>query len=301
MKQSHASGILAAPILLASCGVGQAATDKVLIVGIDGCRPDAVLVAETPHMDRLWKNGAFSFHARTDQITVSGPCWTSMLTGVWHKKHGVLNNDYENMPLTRYPHFFRRVKEHDPKLRTASIVQWGPTNKILLPGDVDVMASAENDSDVTKLVVKLLADGDPDAVFVQFDDVDHAGHAHGYGPHIADYVAAVEAEDRLIGDMLHALESRKTFAEENWLVMITADHGGMGKGHGGDSPQELTVFVIAHGPSVVQGELHKKAAVVDVAVTAMAHLGVAVQGEWRLDGEARGLQVAPQESPADKE
>lgn len=270
MKQSYASRILAVPVLIASCGTGQAATNKVLIVGIDGCRPDAVLAAETPNMDRLWK-------------------------------HGVLNNDYENMPLAKHPHFFRHLKEHDPKLQTASIVQWAPTNKILLPRDVDVMASAKNDSDVTKSVVELLTDGDPDAVFVQFDDVDHAGHADGYGPHIASYVAAVDKADKLIGDMLHALASRKTFAEENWLVMVTADHGGLGKGHGGDSPQERTVFVIAHGPAVVQGELPKNTAVVDVAVTAMAHLGVPIDIKWDLDGQARGLQIAAQESPAGKE
>ena len=288
------------PILVASCGVGQAATNKVLVVGVDGCRPDAVLVAETPHMDRLWRNGAFSFHARTDQITVSGPCWTSMLTGVWHQKHGVLDNDYKNMPLTKYPHFFRRVKEHDPQLQTASIVQWGPTNKILLPDDVDVMASAKNDGEVTKAVVELLSEGNPDAVFVQFDDVDHAGHAERYGPHIAGYVTAVAKADALIGDMLGALESRKSFAEENWLVIITSDHGGMGKGHGGDSPQERTVFLIVHGPTVVKEEMPKSAAVVDVAVTALAHLGVAVKDEWDLDGEVRGLQIGPQESAGAK-
>ena len=77
------------------------AAKKVLIVGIDGCRPDALRAARTPAMDALWQEGAYSFSAQTDERTVSGPCWTSILTGVWPEKHGVLSNDYRQpIPLT---------------------------------------------------------------------------------------------------------------------------------------------------------------------------------------------------------
>ncbi|MFD1614204.1 alkaline phosphatase family protein [Gelatiniphilus marinus] len=63
------------------------AQNKVLILGIDGCRPDALLAAKTPHLDNLWKNGAYSFKAKTDDLSWSGVCWTGMLTGVWKDKH----------------------------------------------------------------------------------------------------------------------------------------------------------------------------------------------------------------------
>jgi predicted AlkP superfamily pyrophosphatase or phosphodiesterase len=55
---------------------------KVLVIGIDGCRPDALLNAKTPNIDQLWQNGAYSFKAKTDELSSSGICWTSMLTGV---------------------------------------------------------------------------------------------------------------------------------------------------------------------------------------------------------------------------
>ena len=64
-------------------------TKKVLILGIDGLRPDALIAANTPNVDRLLENGCFSAEAQTGQYTVSGPGWSSLLTGVWWSKHGV--------------------------------------------------------------------------------------------------------------------------------------------------------------------------------------------------------------------
>ena len=91
---------------------------KVLIVGIDGARPDAILEAETPVIDSLMLNGAYSFSAKTDTISSSGICWTGMLTGVWNNKHKVVSNAYKNPNTEAYPHFFQRLKEYNQKLKT---------------------------------------------------------------------------------------------------------------------------------------------------------------------------------------
>ena len=105
--------------------------NRVLIIGIDGCRPDALLAANTPHMDKLWKNGAYSFRARTDEISSSGPAWTAMLSGVWHQKHHVRNNDYEDPNLEHYPHFFHRIRQEKAEMKTYSVANWGPIHTIL--------------------------------------------------------------------------------------------------------------------------------------------------------------------------
>ena len=95
-------------ILLYSCA--KPIQNKVLIIGIDGCRPDALLSASTPNIDKLWKNGAYSFQTKTDDISYSGSCWTGMLTGVWHAKHKVLSNKYLDPNIEEFPHFFNRLK-----------------------------------------------------------------------------------------------------------------------------------------------------------------------------------------------
>jgi predicted AlkP superfamily pyrophosphatase or phosphodiesterase len=274
-------------------------TNKVLIIGIDGCRPDALLAAKTPNIDKCWCNGAFSFHAETDTKTKSGPCWTSMLTGVWSTKHGILNNSY-SVP-SKHPHFFQRLKILKPGHKTASIVQWEPIHTILPSDYVNVKQSEKTDSAVVEVVAKILSSSNnPDAVFVQLDDVDHAGHAHGYGPHVSKYLDSIESSDKLVGKIIDALTSRDSYEQENWLIIISTDHGGIRKGHGGATAQESTVFFIAHGRSVQNGELPKKVAVVDVAVTAMAHLGITIDPKWNMDGKIQGTINTQQKNSPDK-
>ncbi len=285
--------VAAVVVLLAFCGAAWADDAKVLIIGIDGCRPDALLAAQTPNIDRLWRDGAFSFHATTDRITYSGPCWTSMLTGVWSDKHGIISNKYDRLPLSEFPHFFARIKQANPEIFTASIARWAPLHKILSPTDADVMLTPKTDRLVADAAVELLAQGDPDIAFVHFDDVDHAGHGQGYGPHVPAYVEAIETTDRLLGEIIDAIEARASFTGERWLIMVTTDHGGIGKGHGKNSPQENDVFLIIHGQPGVTGELLDRPATIDVAVTATAFLGIPIQPEWGMDGRIIGDVAIP--------
>lgn len=262
---------------------------KVLILGIDGCRPDALQEANTPNLDALWQNGAYSFSAQTDPISSSGICWTSMLTGVWHEKHNVVSNEYRNPNLGEYPHFFRRVKEQRPELKTFSVVNWGPIHKILQDGDADISNYLTTDEKVTARVVELLSTENPDVFFIQLDDVDHAGHEFDFNPGSKEYIAAIQTADAQTGKILQALKNRENYARENWLVLVSTDHGGSNFSHGKDIPEHTTVFYMAGGATVKPGELNEPVNVVDVAVTAMKHLGIDIKESWNLDGKVAGL------------
>jgi predicted AlkP superfamily pyrophosphatase or phosphodiesterase len=263
--------------------------NKVLIIGIDGCRPDAMLAANTPNLDALWKNGAYSFKAQTDKISSSGPCWTAMLTGVWHLKHKVLSNDYRKPDLEHYPHFFHRIKEEKPDLACYSIANWDPIHKILQEGDAVLSASATNDVNVTKKVVALLVEEEVDVMFVQLDEVDGAGHRHDYTVNSEKYLKAIERSDKQVGQMVHALEQRPDFEEEDWLILVSTDHGGSNFSHGKNIPEHTTVFYIASGESVARGEIQDDVGVVDVAVTTLKHMGISARESWYLDGKVMGL------------
>ena len=241
--------------------------NKVLIIGLDGCRSDALLIAHTPNIDKLWMNGAFSFYAKTDPITVSGPAWTTMLTGVFSNKHGILDNEYD--AKLKYPHFFNIAKDKYPHLKIASIPQWGPINNILKYDCNDFISSPESSEEVIELVVKILQEKDPDAVFVQFDDVDAVGHSDGYGPHIARYLKSIKRMDEFVGKIIFAVDNRRAVNDENWLIIVTSDHGGFAKRHGENSIQEEMVFFISYGKSVVRGDIEEQPSIADVAVTAL--------------------------------
>jgi predicted AlkP superfamily pyrophosphatase or phosphodiesterase len=269
---------------------------KVLILGIDGCRPDALLAAKAPHLHGLIRDGAFSDKAQTTDATISGPGWSSMLTGVWRDKHGVRDNRFEGANYQEYPHFFRRLKQVRPGAVTASIVHWAPINDRILV-DAVVAKKVPRDEQVAAEAVRVLGGTDPDVVFLHFDEVDGAGHKHGFHPSVPQYVAAIERTDAFVGKVLEAVRGRKNYAREDWLVLVSTDHGGSGKGHGKNIPEHRTIFLIVSGPSAKKGVIEPPPGVVDVAATALAHLGVALDRNWKLDGRAVGLRQEKRRSP----
>ena len=162
-------------ILLAFPSIGQ----RVLIIGIDGCRSDVAEIAITPFLDGLKSNGLYSPDALNDDITISGPGWSAILCGVWSDKHLVANNNFASNNYAQYPSFFQRVEAFDSTLNSVSICHWSPINNSIVMSDADVVTNVSSDLSVATEVISHLENNDPDVVFLHFDDVDHAGHAHG--------------------------------------------------------------------------------------------------------------------------
>ncbi len=235
----------------------QAKENKVLIIGIDGCRPDALVVANTPNIDKLIANASYSLDAINEGTTISGPSWSAMLTGVWQEKHGVVDNSFTGENYEQYPHFFKYVEQYNPELHTASICQWGPINDHIANQFADYVKNVSGEIQLISETVNYLSNNNPDALFIHFDDVDGAGHGFGYGPHVPQYLVAIEEVDAGIGQILNALEARSNYAEEDWLIIVSTDHGGIGYGHGGNSIEERNVFIICSGDDIPNKEIKK--------------------------------------------
>lgn len=267
----------------------------VLVIGIDGVRSDCLTKAETPHLDRLAREGAYSLDAfaggvlgeRTEQRTVSGPGWASILTGVWADKHSIEDNRFEEPDLEKYPNFFTRLRSHHAKASLASIVHWGPINEHIVT-DADVATTVKTDAEVAERAVVLLRSGDPDVLFLHFDDVDHAGHATGFSPFNADYLTAIAKVDGHLGTILEAITARPRADDEEWLVVVTTDHGGFARGHGGQRPSERRIFFIAHGPGIQPGERSPGPGHTAVPPTVLRFLGVPIDEEWGWESEPFG-------------
>ncbi|MET2983701.1 alkaline phosphatase family protein [Aureibaculum conchae] len=238
--------------------------NKVLIIGIDGCRPDALTTANTPTIDALMANATYSLDARCLYTTSSGPGWTSMLSGVWQNKHGVVDNSYSGAQFSNFPHFFRHIEDANPENRTVSIVEWNPINNYMASLISDVVINADSDAMVKNEVVNELVNNNPTALFVQLSNVDYAGHGTGFSPENPNYINAIETIDTHIGGMLDALKTRKTYKNENWLILLSTDHGGLGTSHGGPSDEERNIFVIASGNSIPNKEIKKTTSEVTV-------------------------------------
>ena len=101
---------------------------KVLFIGLDGCRSDALNVANTPNIDSLIENGLIIENALSSingQATYSGPGWSSMITGVWYDKHGVSDNSFVGSNFNQYPPFNILLEENgDDFILRFLVVQW---------------------------------------------------------------------------------------------------------------------------------------------------------------------------------
>ncbi len=292
---------------------------KVLIIGVDGTRSDALQKAETPNIDGLLVNSLYTFNGWHCGITMSGPSWSDILCGVWEAKHGVTGNGYNGSNFSRYPYFTKRAKEIVPDLYCVQVVEWSPLNddvyndgwneKIKVP---DGNGRPTTDSAIAKLKNPVL-----DCMFVYFDKVDLAGHSSGFNPNNSNYMSAIEKVDGFIGEILSAVYSRTDYAEEDWLILLVTDHGGASLGHGGGTDAERQVWWIASGQAVPHQQmagadpgsyqynglpyfikkvnpvtLKKNPVHTDIAVTALHHLiyetGInpETQTEWALDGKS---------------
>lgn len=295
-------------LLLGSLASAAEPVKKVLYVGIDGARFDAIESAATPHLDELIKQGTHSTACQIvnercrESDTISGPGWSSILTGVWADKHGVMNNSFRGRNYEAYPHFFARLKQARPAVKTVSLVTWQPIHEHIVSA-ADVSMSYEEkahgpldydryDTAATDRGVQELATGDPDVLFLYLGQVDSAGHAKGFHPSVPDYIAAIERVDKLVGRALTAIQQRTSYAKEDWLIVVTSDHGGKGTGHGGgrDVPEIVNSFLIVSGPAAQRGAMPAPVSIVDAPATVLSHLGVKLDPKWKLDGRPVGLK-----------
>lgn len=235
-------------------------TPKVLLIGIDGTRPDALEVANTPNINNLIDNGIYSPDALNDDVTISGTGWSGNLCGVWSEKHLVTGNDFTGNNYAEFPPVLKYM--NDAGLHTVSIVHWSPINDEIVQEHADFKLNVGSDLEVGMQGATYLSVNDPDFMFLHFDDVDHAGHASGYSVDVPEYISAIEEVDVHIGTVMQALETRPTFAEENWLILVTTDHGGLNFGHGGNSIDEQNTFIIASGNEIETAVILKDSTVV---------------------------------------
>ncbi|MCX7392474.1 MAG: sulfatase-like hydrolase/transferase, partial [Planctomycetia bacterium] len=114
----------------------------------------------------------------------------------------------------------------------------------------------------------------------------------GFHPSVQEYVAAIEQADKHVGEVVTAMRSRVDYANEQWLIIITSDHGGRGLGHSGGHqvPEIRNSFLVVSGTAAMRGRIEKETYLTDVVPTALTHLDVNLKAEWALDGQAVGLR-----------
>lgn len=240
----------------------------VLFVGIDGVRFDTLAEQLTPALDRVAAAGFLqSLQVNAAGPTISGPSWSTMVSGVLPPTHRIFDNDLTDHDLGRFPDFITLAGRAFPGLQTFAGADWQPLVSSHSGGPIfagggflpdrnrgkDDNAADWHDGDqqVADRAVEHLSSlaSEPGSVtFVYQHGVDTAGHREGVGDRYREFI---EASDRRLGALLGAVDERPGRAEEDWLIIVATDHGHVDEGgHGGDSPEERTAWIAACGSGV---------------------------------------------------
>ncbi|WBV55167.1 alkaline phosphatase family protein [Chryseobacterium daecheongense] len=241
--------------VMVSCFLS-AQTKKVLFIGIDGCRADVMMSSDTPNIKSLITKSVYSLDGLCAATTWSGNGWSTMLTGVWQTKHNVQDNNFTNPNYVNYRDFLTRAEAYNSNLRTISLVHWSSINDIIIK-NADVKTNFSTDLAVKNAAVDALQNDNPDILFVDFDDVDHAGHSYGFSSTVPQYVSSMQTTDTYIGEIVNAMKNRSTYNNEDWLVVLTTDHGAVNNGHGGGNLSERNIFTIYSNPNLTPQQISK--------------------------------------------
>ena len=248
-----------------------------VIISIDGLRPDALDLADTPTLDFLRAKGAYSPSAQTVSLSTTLPSHASMLCGMTTAKHGIdFHMPYIGWPGMNGPTLFNVA--HDAGLSTAMVVGKEELNYLVLPNSVDKLFCAEvHDSEVRDQAIEFIEAGLPNILFIHFPDTDRVGHEYGWMS--SNQLYAVNFTDGLIGEIVAALDGGGYL--DRTLLIVTSDHGGQGTGHGDDNPLDRTIPWLAVGPGVRSGlALTKAINTYDTAATAAYALELPLPEVW---------------------
>ncbi|MCC6568298.1 MAG: alkaline phosphatase family protein [Anaerolineales bacterium] len=259
---------------------------RVLILSIDGLRPDLISFAPMRNLQTLMHMGAYTLSAQTVFPSVTLVSHSSMLTGLCPSKHGVDWNDYiPEKGIAQGADLFDIA--HAAGLQTVMHVGKKKLQQITDSSSLDIFTYV-NDRDL--VVAKRLITDFPEnfgVMFVHFPLVDGMGHAYGWlSP---QQISVAFRADEALGLLLAELDARGLRGET--LIIVTADHGGHDTTHGYSLPEDMTIPWIASGAGIQPKGLMTRVHTMDTAATAAFALGLPIPAEW--DGvpvyEAFGL------------
>ncbi|MET0556199.1 MAG: alkaline phosphatase family protein [Vicinamibacteria bacterium] len=247
----------------------------VVVVSIDGLRPDALSIERTPNILEMASRGAASWLAQTIYPPHTLPSHASMLTGYPPNVHGLnFNNFTPEKGVSRVPTVFSYARAAG--LRTAMVVGKDKFNHLKIEGSLDSYEIGMGDDDnVNRAIVQIQAGAD--LLMVHLPDVDLCGHANQWMS--PKYLQQVNEADQAVGRLRRALPPSGT-------MIVTADHGGLGPTHGVDRASDMSIPWVIAGPEIRENVIvSRRVSTMDTAATALDVLGL------RLAADAVGKPV----------
>lgn len=249
--------------------------NKVILISIDGMRPDGVKLCGNPFVEELKGRGSYTFNARTVYPSVTLPCHMSMFHSVIPERHGTTTNTY--MPQVRpVSGLFEQIKQSGKN--AAMYYGWEPLRDISRPGSliaaeyINAYSAEHTDGILTDRALAYVKEAKPDFVFLYMVETDEkGGHDNGWmSEAYLDYIScAIDNVKRVIEE-----------AGEEYTVIVTADHGGHDRSHGTDMEEDMTIPMFFMGKEFDAAKELENVSILDLAPTIAKILNVPAAREW---------------------
>jgi predicted AlkP superfamily pyrophosphatase or phosphodiesterase len=298
---------------------------KVVFIIADGIPADVLEKVKRPNLNQIAKEegykrayvgGERGGYSQTPTISAVG--YNSLLTGTWVNKHNVWGNDIKE-PNYHYPTIFRLLKEGEKATDTTKKIAIFSTwldNRTKLVGDslpqtgnitVDYHADGYEldtvnfphdkeslythliDEKVSTEAAQCIRDKGPDLTWLYLEYTDDMGHRHGDGPEMKEAVGYV---DQQVGRIWNAIQYRQEHFKEDWLIVVTTDHGRdsiSGKGHGGQSERERRTWIVTNAKDLNRYYRSYTPAIVDIMPTIARFLGIAIPRDIQMEIDGTAL------------
>ena len=257
----------------------------VVIVGVDGAG-SFFKDTPTPNMDAIFSEGAITYTGITETPSISAECWTSLMHGVNASVHKITANSQGSYPIdSAYPSFFRVIRENDDSAVLGSYTTWNTINNLIVEDGIGItkVGWSGTDADLTNKICNYVEASNPNLLYIQFDNVDAAGHSYGFGSD--EHLAKITETDALIGKIYNSYVSEGII--DDTLFIVTTDHGGtkvasgsyLGN-HGGETPEEKNITFAARGKTVIKGGAINDFEIRDTAAIVLYALGYEQPKTW---------------------
>lgn len=247
---------------------------RVILVMIDGLRPDAIARSNTPTLHYIMANGAYTLNARSVMPSITLPCHMSIFHSVPPERHGITTNIWT--PMARpLPGLIEIAKDGDK--RCAFFTNWEELRDLSRPGGLHLsimMNESYNVDDGDRMVTDAALPhlGAMDFSFVYLGTVDSAGHFYGWMSD--EYLQQVERADAELGRIAAALPA-------DAVLIVQADHGGHDRFHGTDMSEDMTIPWMMMGEGIRRGHaIQRNVSLLDTAPTIARLLELKTPREW---------------------
>lgn len=248
---------------------------KVILISIDGMRPDGFLNCGHPFVHELMKRGSYSLEADSVNPPVTLPCHMSMFHSVTPERHGMTTNTY--MPMVRpVSGLFEEINRAGGI--SGMFYGWEQLREVSRPYSLKRASfifsySAENtDRMLAEAAISYIKSDKPDFVFLYMVETDQkGGHDHGW---------MSEEYLKRIYDAIENVKNVMEVAGDEYTVIITADHGGHERIHGVNIPEDMTIPMLFVGPDFEPGKRLQNVGLLDIAPTVATIMGIQIPREW---------------------